>query len=384
MPATERAACVPRARYDLRVASPSFLIATAKSDLAFVDKEGREIAALLTRLGEERCRVVAPPDAITNDNFADHLQDGAFTVLHYAGHAGEGSLRFDQGDAHAQGLVATIRECTSLALVFLNGCATREIAEQLTDASNRETRPVPVVIATTSTVSDEAACHFAAKFYEQLARGESIARAFRQARNRTAQKGDWGKRRRDGRHVSANEASDGSEGPWRMHSSYDSAPETVILPASDAHAPAAAQPPADTSPPLRGNVDVKVLISPLEPTVFGVQITPLDDWVREWAVGAPVARPFTWFTGSLAQPNHATFHGRELEGDVSIGQTTERFRFVATHQPALSRTCSLILRFAPRLPSTIWFGPYEGVDTLTGGVWLDINGAPRIDVTARR
>ena len=178
--------------------APKCFIAAAKSELRFVDKEREDVIATL----QNACEIVTPDRELNSDTLADQLFDRGLNVLHYAGHAGANSLRFEGGDAHALGLVATLRECSSLDLVFLNGCATREIAEQLT-APSRETRAIPVVIATVADVDDEAAYHFAVKLYERLVRGEPVGRAFRRALAATQMKSEWAEGRRTRRHVAA-------------------------------------------------------------------------------------------------------------------------------------------------------------------------------------
>ena len=89
--------------------TPRLFIATAKaSDLEFVEQEGKDIVDLLGNGGA--CDVVTPANDLTLREFSRALQHGAFNVVHYAGHAGEGSLHFDEGRAYARGLVDSLRE----------------------------------------------------------------------------------------------------------------------------------------------------------------------------------------------------------------------------------------------------------------------------------
>ena len=165
--------------------------------------------------------------------FSRALQHGHFNVVHYAGHAGKQSLHFDEDTApgYAQGLVAALRARPSIDLVFLNGCATFEMATRLT-RPDALTRAVPVVIATTAKVDDELAYHFALEFYEQLAMGLSIERAFREAEIFAYAKVDWtvGERRsRDGRHVVAYVKPKPETTHWEVFTSYEHAKEEVFF-----------------------------------------------------------------------------------------------------------------------------------------------------------
>ena len=219
------------------MSTSKFFIATAKaSDLDFVEREGRDIEAILSEAGAQH--VHHPPDVLTNDNFADRLQDGQYDVVHYAGHAGTGSLHFDGGAAHAAGLVESLRARTSIDLVFLNGCVTLDIAEQLT-AESSVARKIPVVIATTTEVDDELAYELANAFYRQLARGETIGDAFDEAERRARSKVDWrqaGRKRRDGkRHVAPmGDATKGGNEPWKIFTAYDKAKDVSLFSKRDA------------------------------------------------------------------------------------------------------------------------------------------------------
>ena len=204
------------------------LIATAKADLSFVGHEGHQITKVLAGAG---AHVEVPPHRLTTDLFSSLLRNGDFDVLHYAGHAGVESLQFDEGEAYAQGLVATIRECQSLKLVFLNGCATRGIAERLTSTVNQQTRPIPFVVGTCADIVDEAACHLAVDFYRLLSGGETLGTALRHARNSTDMKFAASSGKSNRRHVAAAHgplAGHSGEALWFVSTSYDTAVEIVL------------------------------------------------------------------------------------------------------------------------------------------------------------
>jgi internalin A len=97
------------------------------------------------------------------------------SIFHYAGHGSEDALLLYLENA-AKGLttsaLTTLLAESSIKLVFLNCCSSQSHAEALLGAG------VPVVIATSSEVHDDIACDFAQKFYEGLANGHTIKRAF--------------------------------------------------------------------------------------------------------------------------------------------------------------------------------------------------------------
>ncbi len=116
------------------------------------------------------------PEASTADlfsainEFADRI-----AIFHYGGHADSTHLRLDDQHAHAAGLAGILGALPKLQLVFLNGCSTREQVEQLLKAG------APLVIATRTPVQDQMAMDFAGRFYESLAKRNSISRAFSMA-----------------------------------------------------------------------------------------------------------------------------------------------------------------------------------------------------------
>ena len=89
-------------------------------------------------------------------------------IFHFAGHAGSDRLLLEAAGgagrpADAAGLAAFLAQQHGLALVFLNGCATRGQAQGLLDAG------VAAVIATSQAIRDDVAAEFAGQFYTSLA-----------------------------------------------------------------------------------------------------------------------------------------------------------------------------------------------------------------------
>ena len=85
------------------------------------------------------------------------------SIFLFSGHAGRDRLIFTEGQtAHASGIAAMLGQCPNLKLVFLNGCSTQGQVAMLLE------HQVPVVIATSSPVSDESATFFSIRFFEAL------------------------------------------------------------------------------------------------------------------------------------------------------------------------------------------------------------------------
>ncbi len=98
------------------------------------------------------------------------------SVFHYAGHGSEDALLLYLEKENARGLstsaLTTLLSDPYIKLVFLNCCSSQSHVEALLGAG------APVVIATSSEVHDDIACDFAQKFYEGLANGHTVKRAF--------------------------------------------------------------------------------------------------------------------------------------------------------------------------------------------------------------
>lgn len=99
-------------------------------------------------------------------------------IYGFSGHAGKTLLSFTDKDANGATIAHLLRReaCPHLKLVLLNGCATKGQVAAL------EAADVPIVIATSASVGDDAAKHFAALFFDNLSQGKTVWFAFQQAR----------------------------------------------------------------------------------------------------------------------------------------------------------------------------------------------------------
>jgi hypothetical protein len=112
-------------------------------------------------------------------------------IFHFAGHAGPEGVETQEGEAErrltrAQGLADFIGLLEQVHLVFLNGCATQQ------QVALFHRSQVPVVIATTEPVGDVFASDFAIAFYDSLAKGRSIQKAFAEAQAQMGMNYDLG------------------------------------------------------------------------------------------------------------------------------------------------------------------------------------------------
>lgn len=101
--------------------------------------------------------------------------ENQLSIFHFAGHANSTKLRFQDNavffGAIAEELVDRNKE--SLQLVFLNGCSTKAHVQTLFEQG------VQAVIATSANVKDELAADLAICFYQNMAKGDNIEKAFK-------------------------------------------------------------------------------------------------------------------------------------------------------------------------------------------------------------
>lgn len=113
---------------------------------------------------------------VSNINNAFSTYGADIAVFHYAGHAGEQSLLFNDQAASGQGLAFQLKpsaDAGALKLVVLNGCSTGAQVEQLLGLG------VPAVIATSAAVNDRSARIFGVQFFQNICtKGMSIRQAF--------------------------------------------------------------------------------------------------------------------------------------------------------------------------------------------------------------
>lgn len=168
--------------------------------LAFANEQRGSTNAFLRNLKVEREAIRAMFDDAQNDNECELLIDPDVTqanifrafqasrtrnrivIFHYGGHADSDEIFVEMADGgneafYSVGMGALFAQQTSLKLVFLNGCATREQAEILLKAG------VPVVIATARKIRDDDATLFAKIFYQGIEGNATIDRAFKEAQS---------------------------------------------------------------------------------------------------------------------------------------------------------------------------------------------------------
>jgi len=162
-------------------------------------RELNALKTILERAGEaELCELEILPNA-TLAMLADTLRkpkyQGRIAIFHFSGHANSLELLLEQDDggaqaAHAAGLLPMLADINSLQLVFLNGCYSIQQANALKE------KGVPAVVGTVQAVSDTLATELSIHFYEGLADGLPIDKAWLWAtREAVAGRGeeDWGK-----------------------------------------------------------------------------------------------------------------------------------------------------------------------------------------------
>lgn len=143
--------------------------------------ETRSIRQVLEDRGSTNYRVIVRGNAILDDilNVFDQ-NPSSVQVFHFSGHADEWRLMLENArgegmPANAEAFNRLLINQPSLKLVFLNGCSTWAQAEVLAQLG------LGAVIATSSAINDRAAAIFASRFYERLAEGVSVAKAFEAA-----------------------------------------------------------------------------------------------------------------------------------------------------------------------------------------------------------
>ncbi len=113
---------------------------------------------------------------VSNINTAFSTYGADIAIFHYAGHAGEQSLLFNDQAANGQGLAFQLKpsaDAGNLRLVILNGCSTGAQVDQLLALG------VPAVIATSAAINDRSARIFGTEFFQNVCnKSMSIRQAF--------------------------------------------------------------------------------------------------------------------------------------------------------------------------------------------------------------
>lgn len=116
------------------------------------------------------------------DVFQSKMYRGRIAIFHYGGHADGYQLLLEGKDgenkaAHGAGLVSLLSKQDNLKLVFLNGCSTQKMAQDLV------ARGVPAVIGTATSIADDVALNLSERFYKGLAQGLTLAGAWETAKD---------------------------------------------------------------------------------------------------------------------------------------------------------------------------------------------------------
>ncbi|MFZ4427989.1 MAG: CHAT domain-containing protein [Saprospiraceae bacterium] len=140
--------------------------------------ESREVHKILLPREQEGHFNLHREDFAQLDTIAHYLTAFMNQVLifHYGGHAGSASLLLHDLEANAEGVGTMLAQQKDLALVFLNGCSTKEQVVSLLR------KGIPAVIATSAPVNDTRAKDFAIRFYQALSNGYSIGKSFDMAK----------------------------------------------------------------------------------------------------------------------------------------------------------------------------------------------------------
>ncbi len=132
-------------------------------------------------LEKKLCEVEVLPDA-TIDGILDVFQtyQDRIALFHYGGHADSYQLQLESYDgksvpAYKEGLASFLAGQKGLSVIFLNGCSTGSHARALVQAG------IPAVIATSRAIKDATATDLSLRFYNGIAGGYDLERAWKEA-----------------------------------------------------------------------------------------------------------------------------------------------------------------------------------------------------------
>jgi CHAT domain-containing protein len=122
--------------------------------------------------------VIYEPHASIDTIFQVFRAHSNIQVFHYGGHSNSYQLLLENFEgkvevAHSEGLASMLGRQENLKLVFLNGCSSGKIAEKFI------ANGLPAVIGTKWSINDKVAVLLAKCFYEGLAQGQPIEKAFK-------------------------------------------------------------------------------------------------------------------------------------------------------------------------------------------------------------
>jgi WD40 repeat protein len=161
--------------------------ANDKGDLRKLSHELREVRGVLDKAKKSNhCEVVERANATIEDIldvFQDETYKNRIAIFHYGGHANDyqlllESLNGGHESAHREGLVSYLARQArqgGLQFVFFNGCSTQQHAIELIQAG------VPAVVGTSQSIADDVAADLSIRFYNGIANGFSLERAWKEA-----------------------------------------------------------------------------------------------------------------------------------------------------------------------------------------------------------
>ena len=173
------------------------------------------------------CEVISEPSTSIKNILNTFQKYGdRIAIFHYGGHANSFQLLLETDDgknasAHSGGLVSFLSKQHGLKLIFLNGCSSKAQALDLIHAG------LPSVIGTSNSINDDIATKLAIRFYQGLAKGIALGRAWEEAVDEVKiEKGtanfrlSW-----DGDDSHDNAQAGASAFPWDIY--YQDTPDTV-------------------------------------------------------------------------------------------------------------------------------------------------------------
>lgn len=156
--------------------------ANPRGDLSNLSKEQHGIQQALNTLeAQGTLKKYLLKTDLSLEAYFDFLQDweNQLTVFHFGGHANGQEIGLHNNEAFfeslAQELVERNKNC--LKFIFLNGCSTQGHVQTLFDLGAK------AVIATSAEINDNLAALFAIRFYQNMAKGDTLEAAFKSARN---------------------------------------------------------------------------------------------------------------------------------------------------------------------------------------------------------
>lgn len=141
-----------------------------KAPLPALETEFKEVRSILRRkMGNDFEPLF--DELATHEKLKEVLQGNERQRLEffaYSGHANLNALELSDEDAYIHGLAGMLGDCKNLKVVFLNGCSTRGMVNEILGQG------VKVVIATYAPIHDSIAKEFAIAFFKRLAENNCV------------------------------------------------------------------------------------------------------------------------------------------------------------------------------------------------------------------